>query len=345
MASTITAAGTLTCGDLLAIQLMADNVWADNASAKFYKANTGAIDAIRENQTVSFPQLQTDKWNQIKLIWLEMCGTDTTACTDLCAAGTLDEIQSGCETHELACLAEAGFTINQFAFDYTSYDFQMAVAKGFLAKTKLLDEKIAQLAVAALSSFAGVNQYTTGLAEGTGNAFIPPAYWGSDLMAEFAMIAIINKFNNPYLVSGSNLYKSNWNAMMNAGNADGAGAAKKMDFFPAYFDLFNVDSVNTPDKVTYLVDPNALAFVNKARYPDASNPIIYTNGANKTLYSIPSRNLAGINYDVIYSTVCTDDEIVHNFKIKATGAFLQNPVGCNDEITGVLEFKCGNPVS
>lgn len=343
MASTITGAGTLTCGDLLAISLMADTIWPDNASAKMYRANTGVIDAILENQTVRIPQLQTDKWNQVKLIWLEMCGDDSSACSDLCDAGTLDEIQSGCETHELACLAEVGFKIGEYSYDSTSFEFQEAVAKGMLAKMKILDEKLAQLGVAALSSFAGVNQYTTGLAEGTGNAFIPPAYWGADLMAEFAMISIINRFNNPYLISGSNLYKSNWNAMMNAGNADGSGAAKKMDFFPAYFDLFNVDSVNTPDKVTYLVDPNALAFINKARY--STTPKEYGNGADKTLYSVPSKNLPGIMYDVIYYTTCTGDEIFHNFKIKATGAFLQNPVGCNDEITGVLQFTCGNPIS
>jgi len=341
MASTITVAGSLTCGDLLATVLMADSVWADNASAKFYKANTGVIDAIRENQTVRFPQLQTDKWNQIKLIWLEMCGTDTTSCTDLCDAGTLDEIQSGCETHELSCLAEVGFKIGEYSYDNTYYGFQEAVAKGMLAKMKLLDEKIAQLGVAALSSFTGVNKYTTGIAEGTGNLFIPPAYWGPDLMAEFSMISIVNKFNNPYLISGSNLYKANWNAMMNAGNADGKGGAAKMDAFPAYFDLFNVDSI--AGKVTYLVDPNALAFVNKARY--SSTPKEYGNGADKIVYSVESKNLPGIFYDVIYYTTCVADEIFHNFKIKATGAFLQNPVGCDEDITGVLEFTCGNPVS
>lgn len=341
MATTITASGTLTCGDLLATVAMADKVWADNASQKFYKANVETMNAIRENQTVRFPDLQTDKWNSLKLIWLEMCGTDTASCTDLCDTGDLDEISSGCETHELACLAETGFTISEYAFDYTYYGYQEAIAKGMLAKMKLLDEKLATLGVAALSSYSGVNKFETGIFEGTGFLFVPPQYWGADLMGQLSMAAIMNKFNNPYLLSGSNLYQANWNAMMNAGNADGKGGAAKMGAFPAYFDLFNVDSI--AGKVTYLVDPNAIAFVNKAKY--STIPKEYGNGADKTLYSVPSKNLPGVMYDVIYSTVCTADDILHNFKIKATGAFLQNPTGCDSDITGVLEFTCGNPDS
>ena len=343
MASTITNAGTLTCGNLLASVDMADRIWADNASNKQYIAQVGTLQAIRENQTVQMAQLQTEKNNQVKLIWLEMCGTETVACSDLCDAGTLDEIQSGCNTYELACLAEDGFKIGQFAFDDTYFNYQEAIAKGMLAKMRNLDEKLAQLGVTALGAMAGTNKYETGIAEGTAFDKIPPQYWGADLMGEFAMISIINKFKNPYLLSGSGLYKANWNAMMNAQNADGKGAANKFDTFPIYFDLFNVDSISGLSKATYLVDPNALAFVNKARY--GAVPMQFGNGADKTLYSVESKNLPGIFYDVIYYTTCSGDDIYHNFKIKATGAYLQNPTGCDTDITGILEFSCGNPVS
>lgn len=343
MASTITAAGTLTCGDLLATVAMADRIWADNASNKQYIANTMALEAIRQNQTIRMPQLQTEKSNQVKLIWLEMCGVATTSCTDLCDTGTLDEIQSGCNTYELDCIAETGFKIAEYSFDATYYNYQEAIAKGMLAAFKALDEKLAQDAVTALGAMAGVNKYETGIAEGAAFDKIPPQYWGPDLMGEFAMISIINKFKSPYLLSGTGLYKSAWNANMNAGNADGSGAAKKFDQFPIYFDLFNVDSVSGLSKATYLIDPNAIAFVNKARY--SSTPREYGNGADKTLYSVESKNLPGIFYDVIYSTTCTGNDIYHNFKIKATGAFLQNPTGCDTDITGILEFSCGNPVS
>lgn len=341
MASTITNPGTLTCGNLLATVLRADEIWAENASQKFYKANVGALQAVRENQTVRMPQLQTDKWNQVKLIWLEMCNTDVNACTDLCDPGDLDEIQSGCETYDMECLDEVGFKIGEYSYDYTYYGYQEAIAKGFLAKMKLLDEKLTRRSVTALSAFSGVNKYSGGIGEGTGNLFIDPRYWGPDLMGEMSMVSIINKFNNPYLISGSNLYKANWNAMMNSGNADGKGGAAKMDEFPIYFDLFNVDSV--VGKSTFLMDPNAMAFVNKARY--SSTPKEYANGADKTLYSVESKNLPGVFYDVVYYTTCSGDEIFHNFKIKATGGFFQNPTGCDTDITGILEFQCGNPVS
>lgn len=343
MATTITAAGTTTCGDLLASVVMADKIWADNVSGRQYIAQVEALRAIRENQSVQFSQLRTDKDNEVKLIWLEMCGTSTVACSDLCDAGTLDEIQSGCETYDLDCIAEDGFSIKEFHYDTSYFDWQQAVAKGMLAKMRNLDEKLAQDAVTFLSASTGANKFTTGIAEGTDSLFIPPQYWGADLMGEFSMISILNKFVNPYLLSGQALYKAHWNAMMNAGNADGKGGAKKFDAFPMYNDLFNVDSVNTPEKHIYLVDPKAVAFVNKARY--SSTPREIGNGADKTLYSVESKNLPGVFYDVIYYTTCSGNDILHNFKIKATGAYLLNPTGCDTDITGVLDFTCGNPVS
>lgn len=342
MATTINSAGAITCGDLLAIVDKADALWPENASNKQYVANTVTMDAILANQTVKLDPLQDKtKVHTLKLIWLEMCGQTTTSCTDLCDAGTLDEIQGACVEYTTTCLAETGFKIPLFAFDTTSYEFQEAVAKGLLASMKALDEKLATLGVAALSSFSGANLFDDGIFEGTDNLFIAPPYWGPDLMGQFAMAAIINKFKNPYLLSGTNLYTANWNAMMNAGNGEGKGAAKKMDFFPLYSDLFNVDAI--AGKVTFLIDPNAIAFANRSRFP--TTPMQITNGADKTLYSIESKNLPGIFYDVIHYTTCSGDEIYYNWKLKVHGNFLQNPTGCDTDITGVLEFQCGNPES
>jgi hypothetical protein len=341
MATTQNVAGNLTCGSLLAQVDTASKLWPENASQKQYTANTDVLQAILENQTVQLSPLKTEKDTEVKLIWLEMCPEDTTACTDLCDAGTLQEVSSACVTYDLACLAEKGFKIPLFAFDTTSYEFDEAVAKGLLATMKALDEKLTQLGVAALVAFGGANKFTDGIFEGTDALFVPPQYWGPDIMGQLSMAAIINKFSNPYLISGSNLYMANWNAGMNAGNADGKGAQKKMGEFPAYFDLFNVDAI--AGKSTFLVDPNALAFINKARFPET--PMQILNGADKTLYSIASKNLPGIRYDVIHYTTCVGNDIFYNWKIKATGNFMQNPTGCDTDITGVLQFTCGNPVS
>lgn len=342
MATTITAEGSLSCLDLQAIILKMDTVWPENASKKMYQAKVEALRAIRENQTVTLAPLQEkDKTNSVKLIWMEMCNDDIAACSDLCDNPAFAELQSGCETHSLSCLAEVGFKIGENTFDSKYGNYQDAIAFGMMANLKKLDERLAVLGVTALGAMAGVNQYTEGITEGTGNAFIPPQYWGPDLMGEFAMISQINRFNDAYLLSGTNLYKSLWNSEMNRSNGEGKGAANKMSSMDIYFDLFNVNPV--AGKSTYMIDPNAIAFINKAKY--SSTPKEYTNGANMTLYSVESKNLPGIFYDVKYTTVCTDAEVFHQFKIWATGAFLQNPTGCNDEITGILEFTCGNPVS
>lgn len=341
MATTQNAAGVITCGDLLAIVDKADAIWPDNASNKQYVTNAEVMTAIMENQTVQLSPLKGEKENEVKLIWLEMCPEDTTACTDICATGTAQEISGACVSYETSCLAEKAFKIPMLAFDVTSYEFQEAVAKGLLASMKALDEKLAQLAVAALVSFGGVNKFEDGIFEGTDFLFVPPQYWGPDLMGQLSMASIINKFTNPYLISGSNLYVANWNAGMNAGNADGKGAAKKMMEFPAYFDLFNVDSI--AGKSTFLVDPNALAYISRTRF--SSTPMQILNGADKILYSIPSKNLPGVSYDVTHFTVCENEDIFYYWKLQAKGVFAQNPTGCDTDITGILQFTCGNPDS
>jgi hypothetical protein len=160
-------------------------------------------------------------------------------------------------------------------------------------------------------------------------------------MGQLSLAAIHNRLKRPYLLSGNNLYTANWNAEMNAGNADGKGAAKKMGAFPIYFDPFNVEAM-TP-KSTFMIDPNAVAFVNKARY--STDPDEFVNGADKTLFAIKSNAIPGVMYDVVYDTVCSGNDIVHRYKIHATGKFILNPTGCDTDITGVLEFTCGNPES
>jgi hypothetical protein len=341
MATTQNAEGAITCGNLAAITDTAKNMWPDNASQKQYKANVEVLQAILDNQTVTLSPLKGEKENTVKLIWLEMCPEATDECTDICDTGNPQELNGACVDYTTACLAEKAFKVPFFAYDVTSYDFEEAVAKGLLATAKALDEQLARLGVAALVAFGGANKFEDGIFEGTDSLFVAPQYWGPDLMGQLSMAAIINKYNNPYLISGTNLYMAAWNAEMNKGNGEGKGGAKKFETFPSYFDLFNINAV--AGNSTFMVDPNALAFISRNRF--GPTPIQVLNGADKIMYSIPSFNLPGISYDVVYTTICENDDIWHVWKLQAKGLFAQNPTGCDTDITGVLQFTCGNPES
>lgn len=159
------------------------------------------------------------------------------------------------------------------------------------------------------------------------------------------LVAQKNKFNAPYLISGTNLFEAYWNANQNAANADGKGAANMFASMKPYFDIFNVDSVLSPDLVTFMVNRNALAFHNKVYWDwnsgDArANQFGGPGSSTGYRYKVESKNLPGVFYDVIYKIACSGNEINHNWKIQFTGDIFRNPVGCNVNNTNILKFKC-----
>lgn len=339
------SAGGFTCATLAEVQLKADQIWADAASQKDYIANVEALTAVRKEQTVRIAPLETEKDNQVKLIWVKDCGETTAACSDECTAGG-DELEAACDTHELDLCRTIGFTVKEKALRSTVLTKEELVAKGFLKKMKVLDEYLATTLVAELDTMKGVNAYTSG--KGTVSGFetaVGPAYWNASLFAYFNLVAKKNKFTNPYLLSGTNLYEAYLLAQANSGNGEGKGAKSLFDSFRTYFDVFNIDSQLSPDQSTFLIDANAVAFVNKAYYNwsagDArANSWGGVGGSVGMKYAVESKNLPGVFYDVTYKVSCSSNEIEHDFSLQYKAGIFRNPVGCNLNNTGILKFNC-----
>ena len=140
------------------------------------------------------------------------------------------------------------------------------------------------------------------------------------------------------MLSGHNLYQQDFLARMKAGNADGAGANNLFSAMNVIFDLFNRDSTLGAKK-TFLIERSAYAFHSKTYFSSVPETLI---GAGLTRWTMPSKNLPGVNYDVTYTTECVGNDIVFHWSLQWYGGFFQNPLPCNGLNTGILSFICGN---
>lgn len=339
------SAGSITCSTLADVQLKADTIWADSASKKDYVAKVETLTAIRKEQTANLASLEQPKDNAVKLIWVKDCDDATAACGTECTVGGT-ELEIACDTHSLDICRTASFTIDEKELRSNVMSIEDFLTKAFLRKIKTLDEYLAAQAVSKLDSFKGVNAYTGGKGTVTGfSTTVAPAYWNASLFSYLHLIGQKNRFADPYILSGTNLFEAYWNAGMNAGNADGSGAKNMFDSLRTNFDVFNIDTVLDPDKVTFLIDKNAVAFASKTYYNwnagDARAQQYGGSGGSVGMkYQVPSNNLPGVFYDVTYKVTCSGDEIKHNFTLAVKAGIFRNPVGCNVNNTGVLKLLC-----
>lgn len=336
------AAGVFSETRLVNIQAKADQVWVDRAQKEDYVAQVEVVKAVLAQQTATFgPLLQGKKDRTVEISWVNACEMDDTAVTNCTFPST--ELSTNMEEKELTTERQTGFTVKEYPLVTNTYDMDEIVAKGLLSASKILDEFWAAQMVAAINSFKGVNEVAVGKGGVSGtDTYIIPAYWNADLIAYFTRVGIMNRLKNPYLISGNNLFESVWNAQREAMQSGDQSKTLKFGSLPLYFDLFNIDTVNTPDLVTYLIARGAIAFYTKAYY--SANPIKYFD---QSRYSIPSVNIPGVRYDVHYTNECDEDSdwINHSFKVKTLGDIFLNPVGCTSTRTNVLSFICGETPS
>jgi len=320
------------------IQVKADQYWLDRIQKMDYVAECEAIKALKAQMTATFGPLLTGKKDPtVEISWINACDVAAQSCTNCTFSG--NELSTNMDEKVLTQCEEAVFYVNEGDFLDNVYDFENIVAKGLLAAGKVLDEWWASRAVVALNAAKGVNEVGTaskGVVSGT-DTYVLPAYWNSGLMAYLYMTSKVNRFVNPYLISGKNLFESVWTAEQEACCENDA---LKFGALPIYFDLFNIDAANDPDYYTYMVNKSAFAFVTKAYY--GSTPMKYMDDYR---WSTPSRNIPGVVYDVHYKNECTsaDGMVTHYYKLKTLGDIFLNPRGCTETRTGLLSFICGAP--
>lgn len=334
------AAGVFSETSLVNIQAKMDAIWADAIKKQDYVANVGPVLSILNNQTATFGNLLTGpKDRTVDIGFINECEITDDACTVCAIDGT--ELSTNIKQIELETCRESSFKVEEGIFHKNLFDAQEVMAKGFLAAAKALDEFWANTLVAFLNTNKGVNVVTDGKGNVSGtDTYILPAFWDAGLMAYFARVAARNQFVNPFMVSGNNLYEQVWNANYERGQSGDQSKALKFGSMPIDFDLFNIDAVNSPDLISYLIHKGSIAFTTKNYYGAG-----VTKYMDQHRWSIPSMNIPGVRYDVHYQDSCesqgTYDFMTYQFKLKTLGDFFLNPVGCTETKTGILTFVCG----
>jgi len=331
-------AGVFSETQLVHLQGKADQLWSDRAQKEDYVAQVEVVKAIQAQQTATIgTQLRGKKNRTLDISWINACEIDDSAVTN-CTFPTT-ELSTNIQEVELTQERQTGFKVREYPFVTNTYDIEEVIAKGLLTASKVLDEWWAAAIVTAINAAKGVNEVTVGkgVVAGT-DTYVLPSYWNADLVAYFNRVAIMNRIKNPFLLSGNNLFESVWNAARERNQAGDESKVMKFGELPITFDLFNIDTANTPDLVTYLIGRGAFAFETKSFYP--ATPVKYID---QHRYSIASYNLPGVRYDVHYTNECDSesDWIDHSFKFKTLGDVFLNPVGCTSTRTNVLSFICG----
>lgn len=337
-------AGSFTAAQLQKVIAKIDTIWADNQTKRDYESNVEALRVLRAEQTARLTEIENpEKDKVIKIIWIADCNTGVSECeddADLCDF-TGAEAEARSQDYALDICGSVKFSIEDNVFRTSEFSREEVLAKQMLKRMRELDEWLTQKVVAKLNTYVGVNQYEgfMGTVDGV-QTYILANYWSPDMYGYFNQVAIMNKFRNPYMLHGSNLFQTNWLAQQNQVDANGKAAPNKLLSMRSYWDLFNIDAINAPDKVSYMIEKGSIAFANKAYYP-LNSPQTYQFGKR---WSIESKALPGVYYDVYYKERCVMvdgvEKVYHDYKITVKAGLFLNPLGCNEDITGIIKFLC-----
>lgn len=331
--------GDISPSTLVNATVKASRIWADNQVNADYKAHTELMKAIRRQQTANLSVLtDPEKDREIKVTWINNCETEAEdGGIDDCdlsgnTSGTL------AKTYGLSIQKKKNFTVDEMSFRTNTFDLDEFIAREMLTADKILSNTITKMAAARMESYKGTNLLTDDqgtVNTTTGDTDIPANEFDATIFAYFQLAAEMNDFASPVLVSGRNLWKELLITRAGGANANGKGLANLAGLMPLMHDLRNIDTMNAGVYKTYMLAKGAMAFASKNYYKP--KPTVY-QGVGQTRWSMPSRNLPGLTYDVFYTNRCEGVKIKHDFSVNAKFDFFLNPLGCNDDRTGILAF-------
>jgi len=303
------------------------------------------LKAVKENNRWQFGELsRSDKDITVQAIYAHLCAdnaapyTSDAYCTQTCGQPSTNAKTFTLNTPIYDCFSlynSVGRT-NEINMDELWATSRIAVDKN------LLQLASQNLISAVIEPNLGVSTYFgKGVQNGHEMQF-NSAYFTASLVPELMQIAVRNKFNDFYLLDSGLLYNAIQAAKFNAGNANGAGDALAFGTLKYYADLYNIDLVNTPDRVMYMIEPNAIGFLNRANNANITKAAPVQVAADEWRWSEESVLMPGIVYDVHMTIACdpASDEKITTYKYIMRGGAWVNPTGCDSDNTGILRLAC-----
>jgi hypothetical protein len=336
-----TTAGAFTETLLNDVRVKADELNFDSRIGLQFQPRIEILKAIAAVQTAQvtpkFMQLKQSnggsKHYDVEVEWENACDIVAGECTVCEIDG--EKLSTNLQHYSLDFCREVAFSVDEWDYVDNDFDFVTSFAKGMLRADKQLAEALAAYAVSVLNSNKGVNVFTGGPGSVSGSdTYITAPFWGPGLMSYLTQVMQMNQFVNPTLASGANFFQDYFIVNNQAGNMN----KPLYGTFPIFFDQVNIDTVNTPALLTYMISQGSLALGNRTY-----NPTLEINdGANWKRWTVPSKFVPGLVYDGFYKQTCSHDLIKHDFKYKMTADILVNPAGCSATNTGILTFICGS---
>lgn len=323
----------------------ADEMMLDDRIKKQFEPEMAVYRYLRSLQTATVNSAfnrRAKKDYTIQIEWMNACSNFDIA-DNSCEIGG-DKLSTNIEEYTLDHRFVKGFSVDDEDFRDNEFNATEAIAKGLVKIDKELSEDFSRYLVGMLNTFAGVNQVPgvpPGIVVNGDITEIQSALWTPNIMAYFARTMIMNRFTSAALIHGSNLFETLYTAAANAANANDKGDYILWNKMQHWFDLFNVDTVNGGDFFSYMVSSGAIAMANKAWNPDAPERTFHD-----IRYTMPSRFMEGMRYDVFYTNSCDEhatgnnsDILKHDWKVVLTADVFLNPEGCQEDNTGILRFQ------
>jgi hypothetical protein len=340
------SAGDFTATQLAALTLRAQQMWTTDLS-RSPAPNTPTVQAVLANQTANVDTMtQKDKDQSMVITWVNGCAVDADDCTPDCSISG-DELSSDTATYAPDLCKESAFSVNEYKFRTNTLQFEEVVATGLNRAINALDEWWNTQMLTRLKSFAGVNGVPAPWTYASTTTTIPGASYNRDAIATILYQIMMNGFTNPYMINNGDLWIEFQNIMFDAGNLDGKGDLARKNALPKIvFDLLGFSKAGLTDSL-FVVNPDAVAMGTQSR-----NPQRPTKPKDVTLYTVPSRTLPGVVYDVFYEIRCEvingESQYVDNWKVKTRGGIWKNPAGCPMTVggttftpTGVISYTKG----
>lgn len=316
-----------------------DVAWNDAIQRAQFMAKADAARVCLEQQTARVEPLiegsyADAKQRTVRVHWLNGCAIEATAPTDECVASDV-ELTDGSGTYAIDSYREASFVTSWKAHRTRPHNLNQTIATGILSASKVLDEYLAAQYWAFLVANNGAHEYTPTVgAAGAGDVWeIDAPDWNVDLMPQFILSAEFARFDNAFMIHGLNLWTERFKAGQYAANDNGRGENNLFGTLPMFWDPVGASAASVSDQ-SFLVNRSAVALATANFF--GTSPAEFAG--NHRVYSIASRNLPGVRYDVHELESCTSDDMVISYKLNVNFKFMLNPLGCTATRTGVLQF-------
>jgi len=327
----------ITNGVLPLVLEKASMAWPNNMSEVDFIPQIETLYAVRDQQTARLQYANLPDGVDARIAWMTTCdlSVDTLVTTDCTFTG--DQASVSKQDLSIDQAKETKFSVALDAWRDNIFGFADAVAINLNGAMKLQAEAVAAYAVGVINANLGESTYTangTWTVAGTSNEIPSEQFDSTAIFGRLQVAARKNKFDSPYLLTGENMYQLAYMARTSGGNGEGKGDFRRISEMPIYSDIFNVDSVNDPDLITYMINRGALAFASKGYYPTRPE----TLDGNYTRFSIANRFFPQLIHDVESRVDCASGVWSQHWKVIPRYKIFVNPVGCTATRTGLLAF-------